>query len=161
VVPVGDFDGDGDYLDDLDGDGMAEISTVDNRFLYQFDSYAASAAPLVIYTVRAGKVIDVTSETRYLPAHRDWLKQIEDNVEPKDRWNSRGFLAGWLAEKIRLGEGGAAWQDINSHWNFAKDEGEEVCLIGGDPEDCAKDQLKTVKFPEALRLFLTQNGYTF
>lgn len=161
VVPVGDFDGDGDYLDDLDGDGLAEIATVDNRFLYQFDSYAASAAPLVVYSVRGGVVVDATTETRFLPAHRDWLRQLGENIEPQDRWTSRGFLAGWLAEKIRLGEGASAWQEINSHWNFATDEGEEVCLTGAEPENCPKDQLKTVKFPEALRLFLVQNGYTF
>jgi hypothetical protein len=161
VVPVGDFDGDGDYLTDIDGDGIAEIVTVDNRFLYRFDSYAASAAPLVVYTVRDGEVVDVTTETRYLPAQRDWLSQLEAALEPDDRWSSRGFLAGWLAQRIRLGEGAAAWEEINTHWDFAADEGEPVCMDGGEPEDCATDQLATVKFPERLRLFLAQNGYGF
>jgi hypothetical protein len=161
VVPVGDFDGDGDYLDDVDGDGRAEIVTVDNRFLYRFDSYAASAAPLVVYTVRGGEVVDVTGETRYLPAQREWLQHLETALEPADRWTSRGFLAGWLAQRIRLGEGAAAWQEINDNWDFAADEGEDVCLSGGEPEDCAAEDLKTVKFPERLRIFLTQNGYGF
>ncbi len=161
TVPVGDFDGDGDYLTDLNGDGYAEVVTVDNRFLYQFDSYAASAAPLVVYTVRDGEVVDVTTETQFLPAHREWLSHIEESVEPADKWTSRGFLAGWLGEKVRLGEGPAAWEELNANWNFTSDEGEEVCLTGGQPEDCTDDQLKTVKFPEQLRLFLTQNGYAF
>ena len=161
VVPVGDFDGDGDYLDDVDGDGVAEIVTVDNLFLYQFDSYAASAAPLVVYTVSGGAVVDATGETRYLPAQRAWLQHLEEAVEPADRWMSRGFLAGWLAQRIRLGEGAAAWQEINDNWDFAADEGEDVCLTGGEPEDCAAEDLKTVKFPERLRIFLTQNGYGF
>src|SRR5262249_46992394 len=30
AVPIGDFDGDGRYLDDLDHDGLAEIVTADN-----------------------------------------------------------------------------------------------------------------------------------
>jgi len=161
VVPIGDFDGDGDYLNDVDGDGLAEIVTVDNRFLYRFDSYAASAAPLVVYTVRAGEVVDETAETRYLPAQRDWLKQLEEAVLPEDRWTSRGFLAGWLAQRIRIGEGAAAWEEINANWDFATDEGEEVCLTGGEPEDCAADEREILKFPERLRLFLTQNGYGF
>jgi len=160
VVPVGDFDGDGDYLDDADDDGRPEIVTVDNRFLYQFDSYAASAAPLVVYAVRGGRVADVSTETRFLPAHRDWLRQLEEGVVPEDRWTSRGFLAGWLAEKIRLGEGAGAWEELSAKWDFATDEGEETCLTGGDPEDCEADQVKVLKFPERLRLFLTQNGYT-
>lgn len=161
VVPVGDFDGDGDYLTDADGDGVAEIVTVDNRFLYQFDSYAASAAPLVVYTVRGGEVVDVTAEPRYLAAQRDWLQQLEETVEPNDRWVSRGFLAGWLAQRIHLGEGPAAWQELNDNWDFASDEGEDVCLTGGEPEDCEAANLKTVEFPERLRLYLTQNGYGF
>lgn len=161
IVPVGDFDGDGDYLDDLDGDGLAEIVTVDNRFLYQFDSYAASAAPLVIYTVRGGQVVDLTKETKFLPAHRHWLTTIEEMVEPADRWTSRGFLAGWLAEKILIGEGAAAWGEINANWDFKTDEGEEVCTTGGEPEDCETADLKMLKFPERLRLFLTEAGYTF
>ncbi len=161
AVPVGDFDGDGDYLNDLDGDGLAEISTIDNRFLYQFDSYAASAAPLVIYTVKDGAVVDITRDSKFLPAHREWLRQIEEYLEPADRWTSRGFLAGWLAEKIVLGEGAQAWSELTANWDAASDEGEEACTTGGDIEECAKDDLKVLKFPERLRLFLTQNGYTF
>src|SRR5690349_9274937 len=59
AVPVGEFDGDGNYLNDVDGDGKAEIVAVDNRFLYQFDCYACSAAPLTIRTVRNGQAVDV------------------------------------------------------------------------------------------------------
>lgn len=160
AVPVGDFDGDGDYLNDVDGDGLAEVVTVDNRFLYQFDSYAASAAPLVIYAVRSGEVIDASTETRFLPAHRDWLVRLEESA-PEDRWTSRGFIAGWLAEKVRVGEGAEAWQEINANWDSAADAGEEVCVTGGDAEECPAEDMKTVKFPEQLRLFLTQNGYAF
>ena len=158
-VEIGDFDGGGDFLDDLDGDGLAEISTVDNRFLYQFSGYAGSAAPLVIYTVRGGKKIDVTTEPRFHDAHRDWLKQLEDSIDPASRWSEPGFLAGWLAEKVRLGEGAEAWKELNQHWDLKNDEGEEVCLTGGEPEDCPKKNRAVLKFPERLKLFLDQNGY--
>lgn len=162
VAPVGDFDGDDNYLNDLDGDGVSEIATIDNRFLYQFDSYAASSlAPLVIYSVRNGEVVDVTEETRFLPAHRDWLAQLEGAIKPDDRWSSRGFLAGWLGEKIRLGEGASAWEELNAHWDFTADEGFDICPESFDPEDCEEDQRQVVKFPEALRLFLSQIGYSF
>jgi len=160
-VPVGDFDGDGNYLEDLDGDGLAEIATVDINFINRFDCTACSAAPRVIYTVRDGKVVDLTADTRFLGAHRAWLKELEDSIEPDARWSSPGFLAGWLGEKIRLGEGGQAWQEINAHWNFADDEGEEVCPNGDDPDSCAKKDRKVLKFPERLRLFLNSAGYKF
>ena len=161
TVPIGEFDGDGNYLEDLDGDGLAEIVTVDNRFLYQFDCYACSAAPLMITTVRGGAKQDITSEPRFMAAHRDWLQQLEGNVEPVDRWTSPGFLAGWVAAKIRIGEGADAWKGLTSHWNLAKDEAEEVCLTGGEPESCPKKQRAKLKFPDRLKLFLDQNGYRF
>ncbi len=160
-VTVGEFDGDGNYLDDLDRDGLAEIVTVDNRFLYAFDCYACSAAPLTVTTVRGGKVFDVSADPRYLPGHRDWLAQIEANVDPEEHWTSQGYLAGWVAAKIRVGEGADAWQQLSANWNSAADSGEEVCLTGGDPADCAKKSRAVLKFPERLKLFLEQTGYAF
>ena len=159
AVPVGEFDGDGNYLDDLNGDGVAEIATVDNRFLYKFDCYACSAAPLVILSVRGGKVYDVSGEPQFVSAHKAWLSQIESGVDPAERWTSPGFLAGWVAAKARLGQGEAALKELVAHWDSATDEGEETCLTGGEPEDCAKRDIAVLKFPERLRLFLTQTGY--
>ena len=159
TVKVGEFDGDGGYLQDIDHDGLAEIVTVDNRFLYTFDCYACSAAPLRIFTVRAGAVVDVSTDPRYLPAHRDWLAQLDQSVDPSTRWTSAGFLAGWVAEKIRVGEGADAWKELKAHWNYAQDPGEETCLTGGDLDTCPKGQKKVLKFPDRLKLFLDQNGY--
>lgn len=160
-VTVGEFDGDGNYLDDADGDGLAEIVTVDNRFLYTFDCYACSAAPLTMTTVRGGQVIDISAEPRFLPAHRDWLKQIEEGVDPAQRWTSAGYLAGWVAAKIRVGEGPDAWQQLSANWNTAADQGEEVCLTGGELEDCPKKNRAVLSFPERLKLFLEETGYAF
>ncbi len=159
TVNVGEFDGGGDYLQDIDHDGLAEIVTVDNRFLYAFDCYACSAAPLVIDTVRGGKVVDVSTDPRYLAAHRDWLAQLEDTVEPSERWTSPGFLAGWVAAKVRVGEGADAWAALKAHWDYAHDAGEETCLTGADIDACPKGQIKVMKFPDRLKLFLDQNGY--
>jgi hypothetical protein len=159
TVDVGEFDGGGDYLQDIDHDGLAEIATVDNRFLYTFDCYACSAAPLVIYTVRNGAVVDVSRDPRYLPAHRDWLAQLEDSVEPSERWTSQGFLAGWVATKVRLGEGADAWAALKAHWDYAHDQGEETCLTGADLDACPKGETKVLKFPDRLKLFLDRNGY--
>jgi hypothetical protein len=158
-VEVGDFDGDGNYLNDLDGDGAAEISTVDNRFLYQFDCYACSAAPLVIYTVRGGKSADVTRDKRFEKAHREWLRQMEENIDPGEKWKSPGYLAGWVAEKALLGEGAAAFKDVEAHWDRAADEGEEICTTGQDIDSCPKASRVVMKFPDRLKLFLQQNGY--
>jgi hypothetical protein len=158
-VEIGDFDGDGNYLNDLDGDGVAEISTVDNRFLYQFDCYACSAAPLVIYAVRGGKSADVTRDKRFENAHREWLRQMEENIDPEEKWQSPGYLAGWVAEKALLGEGAAAFKEVEAHWDRAADEGEEICTSGEDIDSCPKASRVVMKFPDRLKLFLQQNGY--
>jgi hypothetical protein len=147
AVPVGFFDGDGDFLNDLDSDGVAEVVTVDNRFLYEFDCYACSAAPLKVLTVRRGKLVDASGEIQFLPAHREWLRQMEANIAAEQRWTSRGFLAGWVASKARVGEGAAALAELDAKWDRTTDEGEEVCLAGGAIEDCPKRQRAVLKFP--------------
>lgn len=159
AVEVGSFDGDGDLLTDLDGDGLAEIVTVDNRFLYEFDCYACSAAPLQVLTVRRGQLVDASAEIQFLPAHREWLRQMEATIDPAERWTSRGFLAGWVASSARVGKGAEAWDQLNAKWDHSADEGEEVCLTGGEIEDCPRRQRAVLKFPERLKLFLEQNGY--
>lgn len=158
-VTVGAFDGDGDFLNDLDRDGRAEIVTIDNRFLYEFDCYACSAAPLRIFTVRDARLVDASGEVQFLPAHRAWLRQMEASVAPEARWTSPGFLAGWVAAKARIGEGAAAFAELNRRWDFDADPGEEVCLAGGPVEDCPKRKKAVLKFPDRLKLFLDSAGY--
>lgn len=159
AVDVGSFDGDGDYLEDLDNDGVAEIVTVDNAFLYAFDCYACSAAPLEIHTVRDGKLVDLTTDPRFVKNHRDWLRQLEEDADPETRWTSPGFLAGWVAESARAGSGKSAFQDLLAHWDLSKDQGEETCLTGGDIDDCPANDKQVLKFPDRLKLFLDQHGY--
>lgn len=161
AVEIGTFDGGTDFLDDLDGDGANEIVTVDQRFLYRFDCYACSASPLAITTLRKGEVVDVTRDPAFREAHREWLLNIEESVEPDDRWTSPGFLAGWVATKALLGEGAAAWNELVARWNWQGDQGEEVCLSGGELERCPRIDRAVLKFPERLKRFLAETGYNF
>jgi len=161
AVPLGDFDGDGRYIDDLAKEDVAEIVTVDNRFLYQFDCYACSSAPLLIYTVHAGKSVDITTDERFLPIHREYLKHMEEDADPDQRWSSAGFLAGWVAEKVRVGEGADAFKQLTQHWDLGTDVGEEVCTTGAELDACDKKDRKIMKFPDRLKLFLQQSGYAF
>jgi len=159
AVDVGAFDGDGDFLEDLDGDGHAEIVTIDNRFLYQFDGYASSIGPLQVYAVRRGEVADVSTEMQFQKAHRDWLATLEEGWRGAERWTSPGFLAGWVAARQRVGEGLAAWTELDANWDHEADAGEEVCLIAKPIEECPRRQKATLKFPDRLKLFLEQSGY--
>jgi hypothetical protein len=161
TVPIGEFDGDGGFLQDRDGDGLAEIAGVDNRFLYAFGCYACSAPPQMIFTVRDGMALDVSADPRYREVQREWVQQLEDLVDPPDRWKSQGFIAGWVAARIRVGEGAAAWSEFLARWDARHDPGEETCLTGADVDNCPRNQKKVLKFPERLKIFLDRNGYRF
>jgi hypothetical protein len=161
AIKIGEFDGDGNYLDDVDGDGRAEIVTVDNRFLYKFDCYACSAAPLTVSTVRSGKAVDISTDPRFVKAHREWLAQIVEGIDPAERWKSQGFLAGWVAAKTRVGEGADAFNSLVEHWDAKADAGEDVCVTGGELEDCPSKNVAHLRFPDRLKLFLDQSGYHF
>ena len=109
--------------------------------------------------MRGGKAIEVTTDKRYLAAHRDWLKRMEEDADPDERWTSAGFLAGWVAEKARVGEGADAFKQLTEHWDYGTDVGEEVCTTGGEVDACAKKNRTILKFPDRLKLFLQQSGY--
>jgi hypothetical protein len=161
AVEIGEFDSDGDYLEDADGDGRAEIVVVDNRFLYRFDCYSCSAAPLTIVGIDKGAAVDLSADPRFRETHRRWLEELEDGTDPVERWKSPGFLAGWVATRVRLGEGAAAWRELLENWDLTSDRGAPACLTGAEMDRCPRKSRKVLKFPDRLKIFLDANGYAF
>jgi len=156
TVDVGEFDGGPLLATDLDGDGRYEFVPRDNAFLYAFACYACSEAPLEMLTVENGAVKNVTTEERFKPAHASWLKGMIGNV-PDDDVN--GFLAGYVGEKILLGEGKQAWDLMLEYYDKASDWGLEVCEQPLDEDgECPVQQVK-LTFPDALERMLNENGY--
>lgn len=154
------LDGDGYWYEDVDGDGALEMLSVDNHFLYAFDSYAGSVAPIKIAKFQNGRIEDV-SET---PAMRGRLVQDLAGMEfeankSAESWKENGFLAGWLASKIRLGEGDAAWKKVVANINLKSDFGPQECTTGQNVGDCPAEKLKTIPVLKALASFLKENGY--
>ncbi|MDJ0930111.1 hypothetical protein [Breoghania sp.] len=88
-VDVGFFDGEGGTFADLDGDGEAEFKNFDNNFLYAFDCYACSDAPLLIYAVTGGKVVDVSRKEAFTRFHREWLAGMEGRLAEAQRGSSQ------------------------------------------------------------------------
>jgi serine protease Do len=154
------LDGGGYGYEDVDGDGVLELMSVDNHFLYAFDSYAGSFAPVQIYRLKAGKIVDATDE----PAMRPRLVQdlagmeYDASVQP-EIWKYNGFLAGWVAAKIRVGQGDEAWARFMK--NYQKDNGfnQQTCTTGQKVDECPQDKLKNIPVPKALAGFLRENGY--
>ncbi|MBK5199409.1 MAG: hypothetical protein JJE37_14205 [Methyloceanibacter sp.] len=156
TIDVGEFDGGPMLATDLDGDGRYEFETRDNAFLYTFGCYACSEAPLEAIAIENGAVKNVTSEGRFKPAHQAWLKSMIENVPDED---VNGFLAGYVGEKILLGEGKQAWDLMLAYYDKASDWGLEVCDQPLNQEgDCPGQEVK-LTFPDALQRMLKENGY--
>jgi len=156
VVDVGEFDGGPLLAVDLDGDGTYEFETRDNAFLYAFACYACSEAPLQVLALKDGEIEDVSEDPRFKPAHAAWLKNMIHGV-PEQEVN--GFLAGYVGEKIRLGEGKQAWQLMLKYYDRNTDWGLEVCEPGYDEQGECPEELTKTSFPEALEHMLNENGY--
>jgi hypothetical protein len=102
--------GNGGYkLVDLDGDGIPELESADDRFAYAFSAFAGSGFPLQIWRYvgsdfEAG-LVDVTRELPKLirgDAVRWWKLYVGERC--KRGCDVRGVLAAWLADKYLLGE---------------------------------------------------------
>lgn len=156
VIVVGEFDGGPLLAVDLDGDGTYEFETRDNAFLYTFACYACSEAPLEVLAIENGAVMNVSADPRFRPAHEAWLKTMIGNV-PEDDVN--GFLAGYVGEKILLGEGEPAWELMLAHYDRESDWGLEVCDQELNENGECPGQEVRLTFPEALERMLKESGY--
>lgn len=154
------LDGEGYWFEDVDGDGALELMSSDNAFFYAFDSYAGSAAPIKISKLRGGKIEDVTDD----PAMHARLVQdmagldYDAKIRPEYK-KSNGFLAAWVASKIRLGQGDMAWATFMKSYDKQSTFGPQDCVTGQKIEDCPADNLKPIPIPKALAQFLRGNGY--
>ncbi|HUU24786.1 MAG TPA: hypothetical protein VMW68_04390 [Methyloceanibacter sp.] len=156
TVEVGEFDGGPMTAIDLDGDGTYEFETRDNAFLYPFACYACSEAPLRVLALQDGAMKDVSADPRFKPAHAAWLKTMIVGVPEQD---VNGFLAGYVAQKIRLGEGKQAWALMLEYFDRNTDWGLEICDHDRDESGECPGTTTKVTFPQALERMLNENGY--
>jgi hypothetical protein len=158
TVTLGEFDGEPLLATDVNGDGRYEFVIRDNAFLYAFACYACSEAPLNLLAIDNGSVKDVTREASFKPAHAAWLKNMIGNI-PEDGSDVNGFLAGYVGEKILLGEGKSAWGTMLAHYDHASDWGLEICDKPlNDDGECSGATVR-LTFPDALERMLNENGY--
>jgi serine protease Do len=154
------LDGNGYWLEDLDGDGSQELMSYDNSFLYAFDSYAGSFAPIHVSRLAGKTLSDISRESRWRSRLAQDLAGMEfqASLDPSF-WHSNGFLAAWVAAKMRLGDGGAAWSEMLKNYDRNSDFGPQVCTDGSPVDQCPEDRLKKLPFPAALAAHLKEQGY--
>jgi hypothetical protein len=152
TTETGPLNSDGGEFKDLDGTGRQAFWTVDNAFLYAFDSYADSFAPTRIYYYRAGKLVDATRRyPKVLRAHA-WRMYQTLRQNQKERRSTNGVLAGYVAQKILLGEYKQGWNLMLANYDRKSEWGLE---IHKDDKVVGKHS----DFPTALKAFLIAQGY--
>jgi hypothetical protein len=157
AVEAGKFDGGLYQAQDIDGDGRYELALPDDRFFYAFACYACSSAPMRVLRLDRDRIIDVSTEASYRVAHAAWLKLMIEASQPDVDRN--GFLAGYVAEKIRLGEGKEAWALMLESYDRSSDWGLEQDCSERGPRTRCKDGKVKLDFPAALRRHLEKTGY--
>ena len=160
MVELGNRDGEGIDLEDVDGDGESELILPDNSFLYTFDCYACSLQPLRINRIDKAAISDVSMDPKYRHRLVQDVRGMEflAKVQP-DRWHSNGFLAAWVASKNRIGEGQEAWSTMVGLFDRNSDFGVDVCDTSQPIETCPDDRRHRLSFPDGLRQHMEKHGY--
>jgi hypothetical protein len=152
TTQTGPLNSGGGEFKDLNGDGKQAFLSVDNAFLYAFDSYAGSFPPTRIYQYKAGKLVNVTRQyPKVLRAHAWQMYQaLQQNT--KESASMNGVLAGYVAQKILLGEYEQGWKLMLANYDRQSEWGLEIYkddkAVGKYPD-----------FPTALKAFLISTGY--
>jgi hypothetical protein len=97
-----DFGDPGALLTDVAGNGQLEFESADDRFAYEFTSYAYSGLPLQIWRFHEGGFIDVTSEFPKLIA-ADAKRQLKYFLANRRQGLGLGFIAAWAGDEYLLG----------------------------------------------------------
>jgi hypothetical protein len=158
TVTLGEFDGGPMLATEIAGDGRYVFETRDNAFLYAFGCYACSTAPLKILAVEDGEAKDLSDDPRFRPIHASYLRDMIADVPDSEAY---GFLAGYVGEKIRLGDGKQAWEIMLAHYDKASDWGLDICDRALDADGACPGTETRVTFPVALERMLNENGYKF
>jgi serine protease Do len=160
LIDMGLLDAGGYGYRDLDGDEAMELISVDNNFLYAFDAYAGSFAPIRISHLRDGQLSDVSDAAQFRSELRRDLARMEfyAKLDPSI-WKTNGFLVGWLAAKMRLGQGEDAWQTVQENVDRNNGFGPQLCKTGEPVESCKFDDLVPVPILEAIARFMSERDY--
>jgi serine protease Do len=150
VLKADRLDGDGYQFEDLGGDGVSDLVSIDDSFLYAFDCYACSYAPVRIHKLEGNRPRDVHRD--YAKFLRQNLYQMEYSAERKQElWHSNGFLGGWVAAKALVNQFDDAWARMLVSYDRNSDGILEECTTGVPLDKCPVGLKKRVSFPEALR----------
>jgi hypothetical protein len=160
VAELGGYDGaEIGWPKDVDGDGTRDFVVSDDRFLYAFESYAASVAPPKVLNIIDGVTRDVSAEPRFAKifakAAASARKACIGEAYPN------GACAAWAAAAARLGTLDAVWPVILAEYRRETTIWPDRCKVERSEDgECPDGQLiEYPDYPTGLRAFLVETGY--
>ena len=132
---------------------MTEFVTLDNAFFYAFSSYAGSYPPSLILTFQNGEYVDTTSEFAQRLGSTAWDMYQSVEHREDEGYEINGLLAGYVAQKIRLGQYQEGWDFMLARYERDNDWGLRIYDNDGNVIEEYKN------FPAALQAFLKDLGY--
>jgi S1-C subfamily serine protease len=157
TIDVGQFDSDGPQIEDLLGNGGAELVGKDDSFNYAFGPYADSHAPPKVFQLARDRVLDVS----HSPEFRTPILQMllaDQGLATADMWRDNGYLAGWVAHNALVGNGADAWARMLKLYDRSSDWDLSTCAKDDNP--CPESEKRRRDFPTALREHLAENRYS-
>jgi hypothetical protein len=134
-------------LVDLEGDGIPEFRSADDRFSYAFTAYAFSFEPIQVWRYRRGVFTDATRKyPKAVAADLASLKREYRRI--RGRADLRGFWAAYAADSYSLRQGPAGWRAVRSALRRG-----ELKAGPGDPWPSG------TLYMTALRRYLVRLGY--
>jgi hypothetical protein len=131
--------------------GAVVLESSDGAFPYTFGCYACTPAPLRLFMVANGHLLDVTTKYPGLisaEAAGAWTSAVQSMRSTTDGGFVEGPLAEWAADKCELNDGAQMWrmlEELQAHGKLA----------------AAEQQSLNHKeaFPAQLKAFLLKQGY--
>jgi hypothetical protein len=167
-VKLGEIDGDqGFAFLDLEHNGSSDLIDAADGFNYEFASYAGSYSPTRIQKFADGALRDVTKEPHYRGFLLGELQRMEQEAARNVPSEPNGYLAGWVAQKVLVGQFDEGWRTVLASYDRESTNGLDACAVDksvwaknryGTPV-CPEGQELRRPFPEALALRLVELGY--
>jgi len=157
--PQTEFDfGDIPFPADLSGDGRADFVLRDDRFLYEFASYAGSMAPPIVLGIEDGKTVDVSADPAFAETFGEELRQAKAICTDAQGFDRNGACAAYVGAAARLGRFDEAWAVMLRHYDRRSTTGLTRCTSDYVDDKCPHEE-HFKDFPAALRAFLIRTGY--